>query len=173
MPLIVNIGLTQGPFHIFLSDLTAQKNAISQMIALCKQYAFHGLQFDFENINMNDKAAYTQFVQAAADQLHKNGCILSVAIVPRTSDLVYNDYDRWRFENWTGAYDYLALGQSTDFLSLMTYDQHTLSTTHGPIAFIDWVEKSLQFMLKVVPSNKVSLGIPSYSGYWVTAECNP
>jgi len=131
------------------------------------------LQFDFENININDKSEFTRFCQLTANQLHQGGFTMSIAVVPRISDVFYSTYDRWLFENWSGAYDYQALGQSSDFISVMSYDQHTSLTTPGPIATIDWVEKTIQSLLRVVPAKKISLGIPSYSGYWSTGKLDP
>jgi len=170
MPLIVNPNFNQDQFHTFLHNPIAEERAIAEMLSLCEQYHFYGLQFDFENININDKNDFTHFVQLAAVGLHQHGFTLSLAIVPRTSDIVNSDYDRWYFENWSGAYDYQALGKVVDFLSIMTYDRHTSLTTPGPLAAIDWVEKAIQYLLKVVPANKISLGIPDYSGFWSSGK---
>lgn len=170
MPLIVNANFNQEKFHRFLQNPVAQEKAIAEMLSLCKKYHFYGLQFDFENINIHDKNNFTGFFQIAANQLHQNGFIISIAVVPRTSDTSYSDYDRWYYENWSGAYDYQAIGQSSDFISIMSYDQHTSLTTPGPLAAIDWVEKTIQYLLKVVPAKKISLGIPDYSGYWSSGK---
>src|SRR5579883_137959 len=173
MPLIINIHFDQDQFHNFLHNPAAQERAIAGMLALCKKYQFYGLQFDFENININDKTQFTHFFQLAANKLHQNHFILSIAVVPRTSDISYTDYDRWYFNNWSGAYDYEALGKNSDFISIMSYDKHTTLTTPGPLAPMDWVEKTIQNLLKVVPANKLSLGVPTYSGYWTTGMLDP
>ncbi|HVE45056.1 MAG TPA: glycosyl hydrolase family 18 protein [Gammaproteobacteria bacterium] len=173
MPLVINLGFNQAQFHNFLHNPLAQERAILKMLSLCEQYHFYGLQFDFENININDKSEFTRFCQLTANQLHQGGFTMSIAVVPRISDVFYSTYDRWLFENWSGAYDYQALGQSSDFISVMSYDQHTSLTTPGPIATIDWVEKTIQSLLRVVPAKKISLGIPSYSGYWSTGKLDP
>lgn len=173
MPLIVNANFNQQQFHRFLQNPEAQERAISRMLALCAQYHFYGLQFDFENIHLNDKSEFTHFFQLAANRLHQNGYVISVAIVPRSSDILYTDYDRWYFENWSGAYDEEALSKGADFITIMSYDRHTNLTTPGPLAAIDWVEKTIQGLLKRVPANKISLGIPNYSGYWLTGNLDP
>lgn len=170
MPLIANEGFSQKDFHRFLHSQKAQKRAIASMITLCKQYRFYGLQFDFEHINFQDKNEFTKFFQLAANRLHHNGFSISIAVVPHTSTIFHSDYDRWLFENWSGAYDYKKLGQSADFISVMTYDRHTSLTTPGPISPIEWVNKTIKALLKVVPAEKISLGIPDYSGYWKTGS---
>jgi spore germination protein len=52
----------------------------------------------------------------------------------------------------------------------MSYDQHTQGTTPGPTADIRWVEATIKHTLKFIPANKVSLGIPLYSGHWFTGK---
>lgn len=170
MPLITNIGFNQTLFHQFLHGKWAQRLAIQQMVDVCRANQFAGIQFDFENINISDKDELTQFVAKAANALHQANVIVSIAVVPRTADVFDTDYDKWYYDNWSGAYDYQALAQSVDFISLMSYDRHTSLTTPGPIAPIEWVKKTIQYMLKTVPANKISLGIPAYSGYWTTNQ---
>lgn len=170
MPLITNIGFDQALFHQFIHNTYAQHRAIQQMIALCQTNQFAGIQFDLENINIADKEVLSQFVQEAARALHHINVVVSIAVVPRTADSFATDYDKWYYANWSGAYDYKALAQAVDFISLMSYDRHTSLTTPGPIAPIQWVKATIEFALKEVPASKISLGIPSYSGYWTTSQ---
>ena len=51
----------------------------------------------------------------------------------------------------------------------MTYGEHTQLTTPGPAASIPWVKSVIDYFLKYVPSEKLSLGIPLYSRLWYTA----
>lgn len=170
MPLVINVNFDQTVMHNFLVDETAQARAIEEMLRLAAEYHFYGWQFDFENINAQDKDLYTRFVRKTAAIFHKQGLQLSVAVVPHTADELTNDYDRWIHENWSGAFDYKELGKIADFITLMSYDNHTTLTTPGPIAPLHWVERTLVEVLKSVPANKISLGIPAYSGYWTTGK---
>jgi spore germination protein YaaH len=71
------------------------------------------------------------------------------------------------FDNWRGAYDYKALAESLDFISYMTYAEHTGNSTPGPVAGFPWMEACLRYVLSLgVPPEKISLGIPSYSDWW-------
>ena len=71
------------------------------------------------------------------------------------------------FDNWRGVYDYKALADALDFISYMTYAQHTGGSTPGPVAGYTWMEDALKFVLSTgVPPAKISLGIPSYSDWW-------
>jgi spore germination protein YaaH len=168
VPLVMNPGFDQAAFHRVLSVPDARLRAIRNMTALCRDNRFAGLQFDFENIAVSDKDLFTAFARETADSLRRVGCTLSAAVVPRSSEYPgENSYDRWIFENWRGAYDYKALADAMDFISFMTYAQHTGGTTPGPVAGYPWMESALKYVLSLgVPPSKISLGIPSYSDWW-------
>ena len=173
MPLVVNAGVDQPAFHNFLHDSLARIRATNSMVRMCRENKFFGIQFDFENIHVKDKDLYTDFYRQAAGALHTGGFAISVAVVPRTGEYVGpTEYHKWMYEYWRGAYDYKALGEIGDFVSLMTYDQHTFRTPPGPVAGIPWMEAVIQFVLQGVPSSKISLGLPFYSYRWQPAYQN-
>ncbi|MBK8654029.1 MAG: hypothetical protein IPN20_09045 [Haliscomenobacter sp.] len=68
----------------------------------------------------------------------------------------------------TGAgYNFKELAEIGDFLSIMTYDQHTRRTPPGPVAGIEWMQKVIEYLIaEGVPAHKISMGIPSYSVHW-------
>ena len=170
MPLVFNPGFDQPSFHRLLLDTSAQQRGIRAMIAACKTYSYAGMQFDFENIHVTDKDRLTAFYRATAKAFHQHGLVISIAVVPRTSDEVGpTSYHKWIYEYWRGAYDYKALADAGDFISLMTYDQHTYRTTPGPVAGMPWMEEVVRFVMKDVPAKKISLGIPFYSYHWQPA----
>jgi len=168
VPLVVNPDFDQKKVHELLTDTTAQKRAISMMIDYAEQYNFDGWQFDFENIRVTDRDRYTVFCERTAAAFEEAGLEFSIAMVPRSSDVPGpTSYHRWIYKNWRGPFDLTALADTTDFLSLMTYDQHTRGTTPGPISGVPWVESVIQYALdQGVPPDKLSLGIPLYSGHW-------
>lgn len=168
MPLVMNPGFDQALIHHVLSVPEARQHAIASLVALCRDNHFDGIQFDLENVNVTDRAAFTSFVQESAKALHAIDCSLSAAVVPRLSDDPGpTNYHRWMYDNWRGVYDYKALAESLDFISYMTYAQHTGGSTPGPVAGYTWMEDALKFVLSTgVPPEKISLGIPSYSDWW-------
>lgn len=89
-------------------------------------------------------------------------------MVPRTSDdRGVLPYHQWMFDYWRGAYDYKALADALDFISYMTYAQHTGGSTPGPVAGYRWMQASLDYLLALgVAPEKISLGIAAYSDYW-------
>ncbi len=174
MPLIVNPGFNLEMLHKVLISREAQERCVVALLDLCRKEGWYGIQYDFENIHIADKAAFTAFFKLAADSLKKYGFSISIAVVPRASDYAgLGDYQKWMFEYWRGGYDYKALGAIADFISFMSYDQHTRRTTPGPVAGYTWMERCLQYILQQVPKEKVSLGLALYSDYWFPSYTNP
>ena len=120
-------------------------------------------------VPIKDKNLLTHFYQIAADLLHKNGYVVSFAVIPAISDGPFaSAYQKRVYENLSGAYDLGALAKSADFITLMAYDQHIGGITPGSVASIPWMEEVIQHALKFIPAQKISLGIPAYSGFWYT-----
>ncbi len=168
VPLVMNPGFDLGVLHHIVTDPRARTASAHSMAELCRTERFHGMQLDLENLHTSDRDAFTAFAKEAADSMHAAGCELSAAVVPRPNDergaLAYHQY---LYDYWRGAYDYVALAKALDFLSYMTYAQHTGGSTPGPVAGYPWMVASLDYILaQGVPPEKISLGIPSYSDYW-------
>lgn len=171
VPLVMNPGFDQPMMHHILTTPGPRLNAIRAMTALCRDNHFAGIQFDIENVHVSDKDAFTSFAKETADSLHAIGCTLSAAVVPRLGeDRGPTSYHQWIFDNWRGVYDYKALADVMDFLSYMTYAQHTGNSPAGPVAGYRWVEDCLKYVLSLgVPPSKISLGLASYSDHWYPA----
>jgi spore germination protein YaaH len=168
VPLVMNPGFDQPAIHRVLNDTTARKKALENLGALCAAQHLDGIQFDIENVNVVDRDRFTAFARDAAVIVHKAGCTLSAAVVPRADDdRATSSYHQWIWENWRGAYDYKALADALDFLSYMTYAQHTGNSTPGPVAGYPWMEACLKYALDAgVPPSKISLGLAGYSDWW-------
>lgn len=171
MPLIVNPGFDQELLSQLLNDPVARARATAAMVELCRRHGYYGMQFDFENVAMPDRDALTQFYRETADALHRDGFRISIAVVHRPDDLAGpTRYHKWLFRNWRAGYDIEALSQIGDFISVMTYSQHTRRTPPGPQAGIPWVEDVVAWFLERMPPEKLSLGIPTGSQHWYTSQ---
>jgi spore germination protein YaaH len=174
MPLVGNTNFDRNLAHIFLNDTTGQNLAIQNILQLCKQNNFAGIQIDFEGMSFLDRDAFTNFYQKIANILHQNGFQVAIALVPMlTENVPANDYLKGRYIGWSGIYDYKELSKNSDFVTLIAYDQHGGITTPGPMAGITWDEAIVQYALKYTPPEKISLGIPWHSGYWYTGKNAP
>jgi spore germination protein YaaH len=171
VPLVMNPGFDQPSIHRVLTVPDARSRAVRSLAALCRDEHLDGIQFDIENVHVRDKDAFTAFTRESVDSVHRAGCTLSAAVVPRTGeDPGPTSYHRWIYENWRAVYDYKALADTLDFISYMTYAQHTGGSPAGPVAGFPWMEASLRYVLSLgVPPAKISLGVPAYSDWWYPA----
>jgi len=173
MPLITNAGFDVANTHQFLQNIIAQQRAIDNLIQIAKTNKYYGMQLDFELIHIEDKQAFTDFFKKLAQAFHANNLVISVAILPRSSDDGgTSDFTKAVFDASAGAYDYSVLGKYSDFVTLMAYNQHGGGTIPGPVAEIPWVEAIIKYALKYIPPEKISLGVPVYSTYWFTTFDN-
>lgn len=167
MPLVVNESFNQSELHKLLTDSTARTRAIDALVELCRRNGYWGIQFDVENVSIVDRDRYTAFYTAASKALHAAGFTISIAIVPRDGDLAGpTAYNRWIFDSWRGGYDLAALGRASDFVSWMSYDEHTRRTPPGPVAGLPWLRDGVEYALKSIPASKLSVGIPIYGDAW-------
>lgn len=167
MPIVANFGFIQEDFHKFLANPEAWPKMTGALIRACKENGYTGFQFDFENIHWNDRDALTALVEKSASVFHHENLQLTIATVPNAPGAPgESSFSTWIYENWRGAYDLKALAQYADLICLMTYDQHTRWTAPGPVAGWAWTVANLDYALKVVPPEKLSLGIPLYGYHW-------
>lgn len=170
VPLLVNRGFDQADLHALLVDDAARARITTAMAELCRRHDYDGVQVDFENLSINDRDAFTQFYREMAGAIRPAGCTLSVAVVHRPDELPGpTRYHKWLFDSWRGGYDLRALGEIGDFISIMSYSQHTRRTPPGPQAGLPWVVEVVDYFLEHVPAEKLSMGIPVGSQHWYTS----
>ncbi len=155
-------------FHDLATSQIAQTRMNDAMIRECKAHGYTGFQLDFEHIYWTDRDLLSALVDRSAAAMHSAGLKLSVAAVPNAPGYVASKdgFEGWIYREWRGAYDLAALGKSADMVCLMTYDQHTRWTMPGPVAGWQWTIENLTYALKVIPKEKLLLGIPLYGYRW-------
>lgn len=170
MPLVVNPGWDVELFHALVNDPAARARMIARMVELGKRDGYWGWQFDFEHIRIADRAALTRLFQESAGALHAAGMTLSIAVYPDPGQPGDGTpYHTWLWNSLVGAYDLKALADAGDFLSMMTYLQHTPRTPPGPIGGVPYLEHVSRHALALgVPPGKISLGVPFFSMHWYT-----
>jgi spore germination protein YaaH len=167
MPIVVNAGFSQEDFHKLVMNRTAYEAMAGSLLSACKENGYIGFQFDFENILWTDRNALSDMVADVASEFHHAKLQLTIATVPNAPGAPgEGGFSNWIYENWRGAYDLRALAQNVDLICLMTYDQHTRWTAPGPVAGWAWTIGNLDYALKFVPREKLSLGIPLYGYHW-------
>ncbi|MBX6362800.1 MAG: glycosyl hydrolase [Gemmatimonadetes bacterium] len=172
MPLVVNRPFDDRQLHALLSDDAAVQRLVVSLVELCRRYALYGIQVDFENLNIRDRDAFTRFYRTLATALRNaGGYHTSVAVVHRPDELAGpTKYHQWLMETWRGGYDLKALAEAGDFVTVMTYSQHTRRTPPGPSASIQWVREVTDYFLRFMPPEKLSLGVPTGGMHWYTSQ---
>ena len=167
MPILALFG--KKKFHDLAGNAAARVRMTDALIRESKLHGYTGFQFDFENIDYLDRDALSSVVAEAAATLHKANLQLSIATVPNAPGYPgQGGFAKWIYTDWRGAYDLEALAKSVDLICLMTYDQQTRWTMPGPVAGWQWTTENLEYALKSVPREKLSLGIPLYGYHWYT-----
>jgi spore germination protein len=170
MPLIVNPGWNLELFHKLVNNSAARARMIASMVSLGKQHGYWGWQFDFEQIHVKDRDSLSRFYREAAAALHANGMKISIAVYPDPGDLHNaSEYHTWLWDYLVGAYDLKALADAGDFITVMTYLQHTPRTPPGPVGGLPYMERVIRTALaKGVAPHQLSLGIAFFSMHWRT-----
>ncbi len=145
-----------------LVDPRARQNIIRQLAVYSMIYDLDGINIDFENVYDDDKDRLTEFVGEMSDMFRQMGLVSSIDVtVPAQSSY------------WSLCYDRKALAEKVDYMMVMTYDEHWASCpTSGSVASLPWTENNIKKMLKLVPKEKLLLGIPLYTREWIETKTN-
>ena len=157
--------------HQLVNDPKAQDEMNKAFIRECKENGYDGINYDIEDVVWTDRDALSAMVKKTADVLHKEHLLVQIDVVPNAPGHAGETaFSKWIFEEWRLAYDLKALGEAVDTLCLMTYDQNTHWTTPGPVGGWIWTKQNMEYALKVVPKEKLSLGISLYGYRWYTGD---
>ena len=172
IPVVPIFGLfDKDKIHKLLGDQKGQDEMNRAFVRECKENGYAGVQYDLEDVMWTDRDALSAMVKKTADVLHGEHLQLQIAVVPNAPGHAGETaFGKWIFEEWRAAFDLKALGESVDLLCLMTYDQHTRWTAPGPVGGWGWTNENLTYALKVVPKEKLSLGISLYGYHWFTGD---
>ncbi|MGV7116174.1 glycosyl hydrolase family 18 protein [Paenibacillus kyungheensis] len=144
--------------HDVITDPIAKKKLIAGLLQTVQQNQYRGVNLDFESLVPADRQALSTFVRDTAKVMKANGFQTMVSVPAKQKDDPK--------DGWSGAYDYKAIGIAVDWLQVMTYDEHGVWSEPGSSAGKEWIQSSLAFAVKQVPSNKVLMGLPAYGNDW-------
>ena len=115
-----------------------------------------GINVDIENVTEKERDAYTALVAALRKKIPANKEV-SVAVAANPNN--------WQ-TGWHGSYDYNKLAANSDYLMIMTYDEHWEGGDPGPVASIQFVENSIKYALSQTSKDKVVIGLPFFGRIW-------
>ena len=165
MPLVTNRGFKQPLMHTVLDTPESRARAIRYLMYYALRDGYMGFQFDYENIHYTYRDKFTVFFQEAGREFHRHGLQTSAAVVGRVDD-TRNSNSPGGYDDWSGVYDYRAMGKAADFISVMAYAEHGATDDPGPVAGLPWVKAIAQYSAENMPARKVSLGVPFYGMRW-------
>ncbi len=136
-----------------LSDPDKRQNLEQQAVNWVVENHYTGLMVDFEGLPRSAQPDYQAFVAELHPMLQADGLKLFLSL-PVTDD----DYNLGHF------------ARNADTVLLMDYDQHTPDSAPGPIAAQDWFDTNLRSAMRVIPHNKLMLGLANYAYDWPAGE---
>jgi peptidoglycan-N-acetylglucosamine deacetylase len=108
-----------------------------------------GLVVDFEQVPQSSMPDFNHFIHDLGESLRAANLKLMIALPAA---------------DW--SYDYKYLAAQTDAMILMNYDLHYPTSDPGPIASQDWFVTNIQNITKLVPAEKIVMGIANYGYDW-------
>jgi spore germination protein YaaH len=140
--------------HTLLSSKSNRTRLINGLVQEVKKSGYDGVNIDFELMAASDAGNFTAFLRELKQALGAEK-ELSVAVFGRTGK-----------EKWPTPYQYDKIGQIADSVVVMAYDYHYTTSAPGAIAPLWWVKEVAQYMSKVMPAEKVLMGMATYGYDW-------
>jgi hypothetical protein len=154
--------------HALLSSATARQSAIENLVDAMQSGGGDGIDIDFEGLEVQDRDEMVTFVQDLRAEMEaaQPGSHLSLA-----TPVV----------DWSGAWDYDVLAESSDALFIMGYAFHGSWGDPGPQAPLDgsstWGTRSLRWSVQdylewggVENADRFILGLPLYGYGWESVD---
>lgn len=141
-----------------LSTYDKRIKIVKQLLTYAQMYQIEGINIDFENVYLKDKANMVQFIREMTPFLHEQGLSVSIDVTVKSGSETYSKF-----------MDRKAIGEVVDYMIVMAYDEHWASSPEaGSVASLPWVEKGVQQIMQEdqVPASKLVLGIPFYTRLW-------
>lgn len=153
-PLITN---KTGSTDSVLGDPGTRSKVIDNIVKLVQEKQYDGVNIDFELLPPKQRDNLTSFMAELYPKMQSMNKTLIISVFPQV-DVA---------EDVSGAYNYPELAKNTDFMQIMTYDNHWSTSKAGPIAPIDWYEKNVKYAIEQCGGpHKVIIGVSAYGYDW-------
>jgi Predicted glycosyl hydrolase len=144
--------------HQVLNSPKIRSNFVKNLVLLTTNENWDGIVIDLEKVVPTDRDNFSSFTNELHSALKAKDKRLIVSLHAK-----YHDDPN---DLWAGANDYAALGKTADQVIIMTYDEHSIGTTQGPIASKGWVNRVINYSTGIIPKEKIIMGIPIYAYDW-------
>lgn len=144
-----------------INDTNLTNVHIQNIVETAVKYNLDGIDIDYESLLATDKDAFSKFIKILGEELHKNRKLLTIAVLPKSANIIY------QFSASRQAQDWEAIGKYVDEFRIMGYDwTHNSTTDPGSISPTYWLKEILEYATETVDSEKIVLGLPLYGYYW-------
>jgi cellulose synthase/poly-beta-1,6-N-acetylglucosamine synthase-like glycosyltransferase/spore germination protein YaaH/peptidoglycan/xylan/chitin deacetylase (PgdA/CDA1 family) len=134
-------------------QMLASPAARSSLVRDTVQYAIEahevGIVVDFEEVPQTTEPHLQEFIAELGPALHAVGLKMMISLPAQDDTFNYGFY-----------------GKQCDAVVVMNYDQHWPAAEPGPIASQEWFMDNLQELLKVIPAQKIVVGVANYGYDW-------
>ncbi len=147
-----------------LNNPTNRQRHIDSIVEAVINNNYDGIDLDYESISLESKEAFLEFIKDLYERLNQEQKILSITVLPKWGDdVVYTGLRETR-----EVQDWREIAKYAHQVRIMTYDfTSPSSSTPGPIAPTNWMQKVLEYAVETIPKEKIWLGIHLYSYEWV------
>lgn len=150
---LVNDFNTEVSMYELLSYTSRREKLINELIATSIKYNLDGINIDFENITLETGKHFIQFIRELSVKCRNNDIVLSI--------------DNYVPTEYSAYYDREEQGVVADYVIIMAYDEHHGgSDVSGSVSSIGFVTDAIQNTIKLIPEEKVIIGIPFYTRLW-------
>ena len=132
-----------------LAQPVARARVTKELTDFATQQRQPGIVVDFEQVPKSSMEDFQHFIHDLGESLRAANLKLMIALPAA---------------DW--SYDYKYLAAQTDAMILMNYDFHYPTSDPGPIAAQDWFVTNIQNITKLVPPEKIVMGIANYGYDW-------
>ncbi|MCL1975760.1 MAG: stalk domain-containing protein [Firmicutes bacterium] len=137
-----------------LTNIANRAIAVENIAHLVRQTGADGIDIDFEKMDTACRDSFSAFIRE-----------LKAALVDKTVSVSLKPCKSER-ETWLYMFDYRALGQAADRLHIMFYDEHYGGGDPGPVASPAWIRAGLDYMLTLIPKEKLHVMLGVYGRAW-------
>jgi spore germination protein len=148
-----------------LATAESRGKFIDNVEKLLKEFDYDGINMDIENISLDDRDRFSKLIEELYNRISPQGYKVTVCVPAKTGDN--------RSNSWSGPFDYEKIGKYSDYVAIMTYDEHGYSSGPGPVASYGWVRDVIKYAVGVIPAKKILMGIPGYGFDWTVGRRGP
>lgn len=135
-----------------LASPTYRRNLVASLVNLATQRGYGGISVDLEFIPPPQREDFNTLLRELKAAM--GNLILHVNVHAKTEDIPTNPI--------IGAYDYKAIGEVADIVAVMTIDYGYPGGPPDPISPLWWISLVVRYSLKLIPREKLQIGLPLY-----------